>query len=179
MIVEKYIRFGLVVVCMTTFVMCQGIIMKPNDDSELRRLLENEYRRFKELHFPSTPDLSVQEYIAMDESEDVVLVDTREPSEQEVSMIPKAITRQDFERDSGTLRNNVIVSYCTIGARSGIYTNQLISAGFNAYNLAGSVLMWAHEGLTFVHDGKRVKRVDVYSKEWDFLPAGYEAVYSH
>jgi rhodanese-related sulfurtransferase len=107
-----------------------------------------------------------------------VLVGVREPRERRVSMLPGAISRQDFERDSARYRSWVVVPYCTIGLRSGFCTRKLRGQGFEARNLAGSVLAWAHAGLPFEAEGKATRRVHVYSAEWSLLPRGYEPVVS-
>jgi hypothetical protein len=69
---------------------------------------------------------------------------------------------------------DLIVVYCTIGVRSGRYTKKLIRKGFDAHNLAGGVLAWAHSGGEFVDlKGNRTDTVHVYGEEWDLLPPGY------
>ncbi len=149
----------------------------PGDDQEKKARMEELYRSFKESSFPDVPDVTVAEFLNLRTVSSVMLVDVRAEREQAVSMLPGAVTDVQFEADSGACRGRVIVTYCTIGARSGEYADRLISAGFAAFNLAGSVLAWAHEGLSFEHEGESVKRVHVYGEDWNYLPSGYEAVY--
>jgi rhodanese-related sulfurtransferase len=118
----------------------------------------------------------VAEWLARPQDRPAVLVDVREPHERRVSMLPGAISQQEFERDSARYRSWVVVPYCTIGVRSGLYTRALRQQGFEARNLAGSALAWAHAGQMFEADGKPTRRVHVYDADWNLLPRGYEAV---
>jgi len=147
-------------------------------DGELAAELVRRYRGLRRLRFPDQPELSVAEWLARPQDRPAVLVDVREPHERRVSMLPGAISQEDFERDRARYRSWVVVPYCTIGLRSGIYTGTLRNQGFEARNLAGSVLAWAHAGLPFQADGAVTRRVHVYNADWNLLPRGYEPVVS-
>lgn len=108
----------------------------------------------------------------------IVFVDVRTAEEQEVSMIPGAITKEAFEKDRESYTDKRVVVHCTIGYRSGVYVQELGEQGFEAENLAGSLLLWAHEGLPLEDSkGNSTTRVHVYGKQWDLLPEGYEGVW--
>ena len=145
-------------------------------DRELAAEVARRYGGMKLLRFPGEPEISVGAWLARTRHRPAVLVDVREPHERRVSMLPGAISQQDFERDSARYRSWVVVPYCTIGVRSGLYTRALRQQGFEARNLAGSALAWAHAGLLFEADGKPTRRVHVYGADWNLLPQGYEAV---
>lgn len=53
-------------------------------------------------------------------AENIIIVDVREEPEMDVSIIPLAITRQEFEQDviEKLDKNAAIVPYCTIGNES-------------------------------------------------------------
>ncbi len=109
---------------------------------------------------------------------DIILVDVRTAEEQAVSMIPGAITKEAFEKDRESYTDMHVVVHCTIGYRSGVYVQELGEQGIEAENLAGSLLLWAHEGLPLEDsEGNSTTRVHVYGKQWDFLPEGYEGVW--
>ncbi len=111
-----------------------------------------------------------------------VLVDCREAFEQDVSVLPDAVTRSDYEAqvaaDPGAFGDRPVVVYCTIGYRSGEYAATLRQRGVDAYNLHGGVLDWAHAGGGFVTPrGDATRAVHVYGHRWSLLPAGYDAAY--
>ncbi len=147
-------------------------------DSALAAEVGRRYGGLKRLLFPGQPEMSVAEWLARPKGRPAVLVDVREPHERRVSMLPGAITKEDFERHSARYRSWLVVPYCTIGLRSGLYTREIRDRGFEVRNLAGSALAWAHAGLPFEASGKATRRVHVYNADWNLLPSGYEPVVS-
>ena len=82
--------------------------------------------------FPDVGVLQTPELMGLLESErKVILIDVRDAEEQAVSMIPGAVTADEFERDwkdelIGSKRPEVTaVPYCTVGYRSGSYARKL------------------------------------------------------
>ncbi len=147
-------------------------------DSALAAEVGRRYGGLKHLLFPGQPEISVAAWLARPQGRPAVLVDVREPHERRVSMLPGAISKEDFERDSARYRSWLVVPYCTIGLRSGLYTRELRGRGFEVRNLAGSALAWAHAGLPFEAGGKATRRVHVFNADWNLLPRGYEPVVS-
>jgi rhodanese-related sulfurtransferase len=147
-------------------------------DGELSAEVGRRYGRMKRFLFRGQPEISVAEWLARPTERPAVLVDVRELHERRVSMLPGAIAKQDFERNSARYRSWLVVPYCTIGLRSGLYTRELRCRGFEVRNLAGSALAWAHAGLPFEARGKATRRVHVFNADWNLLPEGYEAVVS-
>lgn len=115
--------------------------------------------------------------IESDQLDNPLYVDARETNEQDVSMIPGAITLKHFNKQKDSFKNRNIVVYCTIGYRSGLYTKKLLSKGFSAFNLKGGVLLWSHAKRDFVKDGVTTNKVHVYGKQWDLLQSSYSSVY--
>ncbi len=133
--------------------------------------------RLYRLFAPKTSEITVPELLELKKTKRVILVDNRTLEEQEISMIPGAITNTFFEEKPEDYINDTIIVYCTIGIRSGKYVKKLIKDGFDAYNLKGGVLEWAHAGERFIDKtGKETNRVHVYGKRWNLLPTGYEGV---
>lgn len=114
-------------------------------------------------------------------TQDVVLVDVRAPDEQKVSVLPgNVVLKEDFDKDTKAYTDKNIVTYCTVGIRSGKYAQQLIDQGFpHVYNLKGSIVAWSQEGYPLVkNDGKQTptKQVHTFGKTWDLVGDGYESI---
>lgn len=147
-----------------------------DNDAERLRQIEERYAEFK-LSFPAIRDVSVDELIERNERRPLVIVDVRPKDERDVSVIPNAVSQDWFEEHRDQYRDKLVVTYCTIGARSGKYAMALQREGFNVVNLRGSILAWAHEGRPLIDKNGPTNRVHVYSAHWNLLPAGYEAVW--
>ncbi len=124
------------------------------------------------------PEVSVEELCSLRsaESGDLVLVDVRAADEYEVSVIPGAITKEQFEADEDRYRDRQVVAYCTVGGRSFMYARQLAKRGFKAANFKASILGWCEAELDLVTlDGESTNRVHVYSSAFS-VPDRYVAV---
>lgn len=155
----------------------------PDDPAKLRRI-EEMYREYKAESFPDLPDVSAAELHAMQERGEVVVVDVRPPEERRVSWIPGAISKQDYEatlqgsgESSKAAAEPVVVTYCTVGYRSGVYAAELRRRGVDARNLRGSLLAWTHAGLPLVDAAGPTRRLHVYGARWDLAAADYETVW--
>jgi rhodanese-related sulfurtransferase len=83
------------------------------------------------------PELTPSELQTKREGGNVVIVDCRNEDEQDVSMIPGAVRRQNL--DIATIKQGVpVVCYCTVGYRSALETKALRGKGLDAYNLRGA-----------------------------------------
>lgn len=145
-------------------------------DAEKLQKIEAMYAGYHEKSFPDVPDITVDELLA--ERQQVVLVDVRSPKERAVSIIPGAITPEELEARAARDRGRRVVAYCTIGYRSGLYVERLRREGWDAYNLAGSILAWTHAHQPLVDpQGEPTHRVDVYGRKWNLAASGYDAVW--
>ena len=111
----------------------------------------------------------------LNDKEDIILVDIREPEEQKISMLKNAISKTAFLKDKEKFKNKKIVVYCTIGYRSGKFAEK--HKDLDIFNLEGGVLCWSHFRGKFFKNGKETKQVHVYSRDWNFLNSSYEAVF--
>lgn len=150
---------------------------QPNPaDSETLKTIYEMYADYRE-EFPEVPDITAQEVMALLKQDKVVLVDIREPEEQEVSMLPGALTEDEFLAGLGKHRDKTVVAYCTISYRSGKFASKMRKKGLDMYNLKGGLLAWVGEGGK-VHDKNgQTKRIHVYGRRWNHPPQGYEAVW--
>ena len=126
---------------------------------------------------PGVPELTVDELRQLQSQEEIVLVDVRTPDEQMVSMIPGAITASDFEGNRKSYQSATVVTYCTIGGRSGKYAKGLVDAGMKAFNLRGAILAWTHAGGDLVDTEGSTRRVHVHGRKFDLTADGYESVW--
>jgi rhodanese-related sulfurtransferase len=142
-----------------------------------RDKVEKMYYEYKTEAFQDVDDLTVDKLRARLRDGGVVILDVREKKEREVSMIPGAISEEEFKKKKRQYKDSTVVVYCTIGYRSGVYAQELTRKGYTAYNLVGGVLAWAHAGGQFVHDGSPTMKIHVYGKEWDLAPLEYESTW--
>jgi rhodanese-related sulfurtransferase len=149
-------------------------------DTERNATVQSMYEGYRAETFPEVKTAGSRQVAEWLERGEAVLVDVRTPEERAVSTLPGAIPADEFEAHIDEFRDQRIVTYCTIGYRSGVYCKEMgeAAAGLDLYNLEGSVLAWAHAGLPF-HDpnGVPTRRVHVYGPTWDLLPQAYESVY--
>ena len=146
-------------------------------DQQKQEKIAAMYKKY-ERKFPEVTGITVAELqeLQADESP-IVIVDVREPREYSVSMIPDAITAEEFQSRRDEFEGPTVVTYCTAGYRSGLAARQLMMDGWEVRNLAGSILAWTHAGLPLVHDGETTNKVHIYSPGWDLSAEGYEPVW--
>ncbi|MCC9604085.1 rhodanese-like domain-containing protein [Stieleria sp. JC731] len=105
-----------------------------------------------------------------------VLVDVRSDKEIAVSLIPGAITKEQFEKESQKYKDKTVIVYCLSGGRSGRYASQLRGKDFDVKNFKPSILGWCGAELPVVTtEGESTNRVHVFSDRYK-IPAKYEAV---
>jgi len=147
--------------------------------SELKKIkaIKEKYQFYRSA-FNDACEISVENFIKLKKSDKkYVLVDVRKEKERAVSMIEGAISKDEFIANKDNYRDHKVITYCTIGYRSGRVTVDLKKQGFDAYNLVGSVLLWSHARQIFKRpDGSTTYRVHVYGNEWELLAVNYEAV---
>ena len=146
--------------------------------ADKRARVDDMYARYK-ADFPTVVDVTPAEVERLREASDAVLVDVRTPEERAVSMIPGAISEEEFAEQKEELKDRPIIAHCTIGYRSGVFAKDLASQGYTAYNLAGSILAWVHEGYPVIDpdSGEPTHRVHTFGPDWALLPEQYEAVW--
>lgn len=125
--------------------------------------------------FPDAVEISPVEAMARSDQKEVIFVDVRSAEEMAVSMLPGAVTREAFEKNPGIADGKTAVAYCTIGARSGAFSQEMNRKGIRVLSLSGGMLAWLLEGGKIYHDGVETNRVHVFGDGWNYLPEGYKA----
>ena len=100
------------------------------------------------------------------------LLDVRERAEFEVSHLPRA-HHVAPDAPASTVHQPIdlpIVTYCSVGYRSGAFAERLRAAGFtNVVNLEGSIFRWANEGRPLFRHQRQVEMVHPYNRTWGLL----------
>jgi rhodanese-related sulfurtransferase len=142
-----------------------------------QKKIESLYEEYKSKSFPYANGLTVEEVLEFKKNE-IVFVDIREKQEQQVSMIPNALTQEEFEKNIDELKKSkIFILYCTIGSRSGIYTNELLKQGHVAFNLRGGILAWVWAGGKVENKDGQTRNVHVYGPTWNLLPKTHKAIW--
>ncbi len=142
---------------------------------EKKKTVYKMYEEYKK-EFSSVGEVTPQKAMRLMEEGRVIFVDVRKPAEIKVSMLPGAVTKEEFLKTPLKFQSKTVVAYCTIGYRSGKFTEEMAKKGILIHNLKGGVLAWVLEtGKVFDVNGES-KRVHVYGEKWNYLPKAYEAV---
>jgi sodium/bile acid cotransporter 7 len=149
----------------------------PAEDEKKREKIESMYRNYRKRSFAGVIDVDPRLAMALARRADVVFVDVRTPEEQEVSMIPGAVTQEGFLGNLEKHKDRIIIGYCTISYRSGEFARDLGKKGITMYNLRGGLLGWVHAGGKVVDQEGETKRIHVYGRKWNLAPSAYEALW--
>jgi rhodanese-related sulfurtransferase len=136
----------------------------------------------------SVPALSSQQFIEQYNVDDVTLVDCRTKPEQDVSMIRGAIRLQDLGDVKNIPRNKPIITYCSVGYRSGLEGQRwkdLLGHDWPIYNLDG-ILAYTHALQKSTNPNvaplvdpltqQTVYRVHCFGEKWDCAAESYQTV---
>jgi sodium/bile acid cotransporter 7 len=146
-----------------------------SDDAK-RAAIEAMYRNYKK-EFADVQDISPAEAMALYNAGRAVFVDVREAKEQEVSMLPGAVTEKGFIDHPERFSEKVVIGYCTISYRSGKLAQRLKARGLDMLNLEGGLLAWVHAGGKVFDRSGETRRIHVYGRKWNLGPKDYEAIW--
>lgn len=115
--------------------------------------------------------------------ERAVFLDTREKEEFEVSHLQDAIwvgyDSFSIESVKNLPKDQPVVVYCSIGARSQDIGKKMQEAGFDkVYNLYGGIFHWVNEGYPVFDQTSETQKVHAYSKSWGIWLNKGEKVYN-
>lgn len=148
----------------------------PADDAGRQQALERVYDRY-DWTFAKVDDIDVDALKArLANDAPPVLVDVRPEVERRVSIIPGAISLDAYNA-TDTYAGRPVVTYCTVGIRSGLAANTLRKQGVDVVNFKGSILAWTHaDGPLVTPDGVPTRQVHVYGPRWNYAATDYESV---
>lgn len=111
-----------------------------------------------------------------------ILLDTRAKEEFEVSHLKGAkwVGYDTFSMNlvSDIPKNQPIVVYCSIGARSQEIGKKLQDAGYTTvYNLYGGIFHWVNEGQPIYNQNSKTNKIHAYSRTWGIWLKKGEKVY--
>lgn len=145
------------------------------------KLREAIVKSLRDIHIPIIKAAALKTIL---DDTNLILIDIRQTKEQDVSMLPHALTTLEFAEKfrHGIPSQKRIVVYCTIGYRSGKYAETLAKQGIKAENLEGGILAWSYVvgPLLFKNlNGERAEtnRIHIYDKDWNFVHPDYVAVW--
>jgi rhodanese-related sulfurtransferase len=130
------------------------------------------YTKMLNKYYDGFPTITAQEAKKVIEKRNMWLLDIREYKEYKVSRIKGAtlVGYTDFEVDDLWFikKDQVIIVYCSIGARSQEIGRKLTDAGYtNVRNLYGGLFHWSNIGYPLVDDKRNVTEdIHGYSRKW-------------
>ncbi len=145
-------------------------------DAQKRLEIDSMYEGYKK-QFPAVSDISPRQAMVLAADHQVVFIDIREAKEQQVSMLPGAITEKMFLKDPDKYKDDIKIAYCTISYRSGLFARKLNKKGIPVYNLRGGLLAWVHDGGKVYDQNGQTHRIHVYGSKWNLGPEDYQAVW--
>ena len=168
--------------CLSICVLAFALTFAETRTEKLEDKIRNEFLHLTQKQ--SVPTIKAFELKKIIDDSNLILIDIRESKEQQVSMLPHSLSTVEFAQKfkHGIPSRSKIVTYCTIGYRSGIYAGELRKQQIIAYNLEGGILAWSHiHGEIFAKDSSgqwiKTNRIHVYAKEWNFVHPDYQAVW--
>ena len=167
----KLIVYPLFIFLHLSHISCSQV-KKTSFDLMLNTLLSN-----------SVEQVEAQELQKLMSQNDIILLDTRENSEYNVSHINGAINvgYDNFSKSKvkNLPKDKVIVVYCSVGYRSEKIGEKLEKMGFeNVKNLRGGIFDWKNEGNTVVNSlGDETEKVHTFNEDWSKWLWNGEKVY--
>lgn len=133
----------------------------------------------KGLYDNDFPVITIKEIDLLDNP---VFLDTREREEFEVSHIQKAkwvgYETFDLNKVKNLDKYQVVIVYCSIGARSENIGKKLQKAGFNnVYNLYGGIFHWVNEGNPVYSKDGKTEKIHAYNRSWGIWLTNGQKVY--
>ena len=125
--------------------------------------------------FPDVQRITTAELAAWSEDKArpaPLLLDVRTRAEYDISHLWNAQHVEPDARASAVAqpKDRAIVTYCSVGYRSGAFAHKLRSAGYtNVVNLEGSIFRWANEGRPVYRGGQKVEQVHPFNGTWGLL----------
>jgi len=129
------------------------------------------YKEMLKKYYNDFPTIGLHAALDHLKARDALFLDIREAEEFEVSHIK---TAQRMNPDGSGIKSmkddkdKLIIVYCSVGARSQTFGEDLKKAGFtNVYNLYGGLFNWANHQFPMIDsEGNKTTKIHGYSKDW-------------
>lgn len=135
-----------------------------------QKVQNNGFSKVLEKHLKhGVPEIDVKD---LEKMSGFILLDTREKKEYDVSHIKGArwvgFSTFDLNKLEDIDKDQLIVTYCSVGARSEGVAKNLLNKGYTkVYNLYGGIFEWTNRGNEVVGlDEKPTNKVHGVTKEW-------------
>ncbi len=131
-----------------------------------------EYKKMLDQYYDGFPTISIEEALKHLEKKDAIFLDIREIEEYNVSHIEGAKRMNPNNLSFSTLKNirenQLIIVYCSVGARSQSFGKMLKKHGFeNVFNLYGGLFYWANMHYPMVNNqNEKTDQIHGFSPEW-------------
>jgi sodium/bile acid cotransporter 7 len=145
-------------------------------DAQKRQAIDKMVAEFQG-NFPDVVEMDALRAMELMKDQKVVFIDVRRLNEQDVSMLPGAITHIAYLENRDKYNDYLKISYCTIGYRSGGFAQMMHQNGTAVYNLHGGMLGWLHDGGKVYDKNGQSFRIHVYGRPWKLAPEGYQEVW--
>lgn len=148
-----------------------GVALAPSSSAIGWALVNAKIRAdFPDLSRISTVELA--EWLADESRPAPLLLDVRTRPEYDVSHLAGArhvLPGADVASVQET-RSRPVVTYCSVGYRSGAFAAKLQKAGWlKVCNLEGSIFRWANEGRPLAQGAQKAEHVHPYNRTWGLL----------
>lgn len=123
-------------------------------------------------HYNDFPTVSINEAYQHLKRNNAYFLDIRTNEEFKVSHIKNATNMNPDGSSIGELKGinktDLIIVYCSIGARSQDFGEKLVKAGYtNVKNLYGGLFLWANREYPMVNNAsKRTTDIHGFSEDW-------------
>jgi sodium/bile acid cotransporter 7 len=171
---SKKIHGRYIVITITALMIVIGCEYLMTDDQKRQKIKEM-YAIYKQ-KFPEVQDIDPRQAMQLSESQKIVFIDVREAEEQQVSMLPGAITEKAFLANTVKYKDHIKIGYCTISYRSGLLAQKLKAQGISMYNLKGGLLAWVHDDGKVYNEKGETNRIHTFGREWNLGPKSYDAI---
>ena len=164
-------------ILMWSFLLSLACASPPADDAGRIEALDRVYQRY-DWTFPKVDEIDASTLQSrLNSTSPPVLVDVRPEEERLVSIIPGAISVDEYTANADSYAGRQVVTYCTVGIRSGLEANRMRRDGVDVLNFKGSILAWTHiHGPLVRPDGQSTRQVHVYGPKWNYAATDYESV---
>lgn len=135
------------------------------------------------LYKGTVPTITAEEVNAKQTNEHIIILDSREPAEFQVSHIEGAIPVgfDDFQMANlpSISKTDTVIVYCSVGYRSERIGEKLLAAGYlNVFNMYGGIFEWVNHNLPVVDTNNTpTDTTHAYSRLWGKWLTKGEKVY--